>query len=100
MARGSLKDTIIGDGTKLDAIVHIAHNVNIAKNCSLTAGTVIGGSTIVGDTSWLGLNSTLKHTHHIYYSFNIEESFYCRRKLLLIPKLPVLFQGRIYLDRL
>ncbi len=61
IARGSLKDTIIGDGTKLDALVHIAHNVNVAKNCSLTAGTVIGRSTIVGDTSWLGLNSTLKH---------------------------------------
>ena len=61
IARGSLKDTVIEDGTKLDALVHVAHNVKIAKNCSLTAGTVIGGSTIVGDTSWLGLNSTLKH---------------------------------------
>jgi UDP-3-O-[3-hydroxymyristoyl] glucosamine N-acyltransferase len=61
IARGSLSDTLIGDGTKLDALVHIAHNVNVGKNCELTAGTIIGGSTSVGDTSWTGLNSTLKN---------------------------------------
>lgn len=61
IARGSLSDTWIGDGTKLDALVHIAHNVTVGKNCELTAGTIIGGSTSVGDTSWTGLNSTLKN---------------------------------------
>lgn len=61
IARGSLSNTIIGDGTKIDALVHIAHNVTIGRNCQLTAGTVIGGSTIVGDACWTGLNSTLKN---------------------------------------
>jgi len=61
IARGSLSDTNIGQGTKLDALVHIAHNVSLGKNCELTAGTIIGGSTIVGDTSWTGLNSTIKN---------------------------------------
>jgi UDP-3-O-[3-hydroxymyristoyl] glucosamine N-acyltransferase len=61
VARGSLSDTLIGDGSKLDALVHIAHNVVVGKNCELTAGTVIGGSTILGDTTWTGLNSTLKN---------------------------------------
>jgi UDP-3-O-[3-hydroxymyristoyl] glucosamine N-acyltransferase len=61
IARGSLSDTRIGDGTKLDALVHIAHNVIVGKNCELTAGTIIGGSTTVGDTSWTGLNSTIKN---------------------------------------
>lgn len=61
IARGSLSDTKIGQGTKLDALVHIAHNVSIGKNCELTAGTIIGGSTIVGETTWTGLNSTLKN---------------------------------------
>jgi UDP-3-O-[3-hydroxymyristoyl] glucosamine N-acyltransferase len=61
IARGSLSDTIIGDGTKLDALVHVAHNVVIGRNCELTAGTIIGGSTIIGDTCWTGLNSTLKN---------------------------------------
>src|SRR5918997_40059 len=60
IARGSLSDTIIGDGTKLDALVHVAHNVVIGKNCELTAGTIIGGSTTVGNTCWTGLNCTLK----------------------------------------
>jgi len=61
IARGSLSDTIIGDGTKLDALVHIAHNVKVGRDCELTAGTIIGGSTTIGDTCWTGLNSTLKN---------------------------------------
>jgi UDP-3-O-[3-hydroxymyristoyl] glucosamine N-acyltransferase len=61
IARGSLSDTIIGEGTKLDALVHIAHNVEIGRHCALTAGTVIGGSTRIGNMCWTGLNSTIKH---------------------------------------
>jgi len=61
IARGSLSDTIIGDGTKLDALVHIAHNVKIGKNCQLTAGTIIGGSSRLGDSCWTGLNCTIKN---------------------------------------
>lgn len=60
VARGSLSDTLIGDGTKLDALVHVAHNVVIGKNCELTAGTIIGGSTTLGNMCWTGLNCTLK----------------------------------------
>jgi UDP-3-O-[3-hydroxymyristoyl] glucosamine N-acyltransferase len=58
--RGSLSDTWIGDGTKIDALVHIAHNVTIGRNCELTAGTIIGGSTTINEMCWTGLNSTLK----------------------------------------
>jgi UDP-3-O-[3-hydroxymyristoyl] glucosamine N-acyltransferase len=61
IARGSLSDTIIGEGTKLDALVHIAHNVEIGRHCALTAGTIIGGSTRIGNMCWTGLNSTIKH---------------------------------------
>ncbi len=60
IARGSLVDTVIGNGTKIDAMVHIAHNVKVGRNCQLTAGTVIGGSAIIGDNCWTGLNSTIK----------------------------------------
>ena len=60
IARGSLSDTLIGEGTKIDALVHVAHNVTIGKNCELTAGTVVGGSTNIGDMCWMGLNCTLK----------------------------------------
>jgi UDP-3-O-[3-hydroxymyristoyl] glucosamine N-acyltransferase len=61
IARGSLSDTVIGDGTKLDALVHVAHNVTVGRNCELTAGTIIGGSTTLGDSCWTGLNSTIKN---------------------------------------
>ncbi len=61
IARGSLSDTVIGDGTKIDSMVHISHNVVVGKNCQITAGVVIGGSTILGDSSWVGLNATLKN---------------------------------------
>jgi UDP-3-O-[3-hydroxymyristoyl] glucosamine N-acyltransferase len=60
IARGSLSDTIIGDGTKIDAMVQIAHNVVIGTNSEVTTGTIIGGSTIIGNMCWTGLNSTLK----------------------------------------
>ena len=58
---GSLKSTIMGCGTKINGLVHIAHNTAIGKNCQITAGAVIGGSVSIGDNSWLGLNCTLKH---------------------------------------
>jgi UDP-3-O-[3-hydroxymyristoyl] glucosamine N-acyltransferase len=60
IARGSLGNTVIGDGTKLDALVHVAHNTVIGKSCQLTAGTIIGGSSIIGDSCWTGLNCTIK----------------------------------------
>jgi UDP-3-O-[3-hydroxymyristoyl] glucosamine N-acyltransferase len=62
IAKGSLTDTFIGSGTKLDALVHVAHNVRLGTNYQLAAGTIIGGSTVVGDSCWTGLNSTLKNT--------------------------------------
>jgi UDP-3-O-[3-hydroxymyristoyl] glucosamine N-acyltransferase len=61
IARGSLSDTVIEQGTKIDALCHVAHNVHIGKNTELTAGTIIGGSTKIGENCWLGLNSTVKN---------------------------------------
>ena len=52
--RGSIGPTRIGDGTKLDNLVHIAHNVRIGKNCFLTAQVAIAGSTTLGDRVQMG----------------------------------------------
>ena len=52
--RGSIGPTSIGDGTKLDNLVHIAHNVRIGKNCFITAQNAIAGSTTVGDRVQMG----------------------------------------------
>ncbi|SMH71440.1 putative UDP-3-O-(3-hydroxymyristoyl) glucosamin N-acyltransferase [Candidatus Nitrosotalea okcheonensis] len=60
IAKGSLCDTVICDGTKIDSLVHISHNVHVGKNCEITAGAVIGGSAKIGNSSWIGLNATLK----------------------------------------
>jgi len=47
--RGSVDDTIIGDGTKLDNMVHIAHNVQVGKRCLILALAGIAGSSRVED---------------------------------------------------
>jgi UDP-3-O-[3-hydroxymyristoyl] glucosamine N-acyltransferase len=46
--RGSLDDTVIGRGTKLDNQVHVGHNVRIGEHCLLMAGVGISGSTQIG----------------------------------------------------
>lgn len=47
--RGAFSDTTIGENTKIDNLVHVAHNVRIGRNCVLAAYTGISGSTVVGD---------------------------------------------------
>jgi UDP-3-O-[3-hydroxymyristoyl] glucosamine N-acyltransferase len=47
--RARFDKTVIGQGTKLDNLVHIAHNVIIGKNCLIVAQVGISGSTTVGD---------------------------------------------------
>ncbi len=52
--RGSGPDTIIGEGTCIDNLVQIAHNVRIGKNCIIVSQVGISGSTQVGDFVMLG----------------------------------------------
>ncbi len=52
--RGSVGDTSIEDGTKIDNLVHIAHNVKIGKNVIVVAQVGIAGSTQVDDGAVLG----------------------------------------------
>ena len=47
--KGSLGCTIIGAGTKIDNLCHIAHNVKIGKNVIMAAQSGIAGSSIIGD---------------------------------------------------
>lgn len=47
--RAALDTTLIGEGTKIDNLVHIAHNVQVGKNCIILALTVIGGSVVIED---------------------------------------------------
>ncbi len=47
--RGSLDDTVIGAGTKIDNLVHIAHNVRMGRACLVMAGVGVAGSTRLGN---------------------------------------------------
>jgi UDP-3-O-[3-hydroxymyristoyl] glucosamine N-acyltransferase len=47
--RGSNRDTIIGEGTKIDNLVQIAHNVVIGRHCIIVSQGGISGSTALGD---------------------------------------------------
>ncbi len=52
--RGSLGDTVIGAGTKIDNLVHIAHNCRVGKNCLFAAQVGLAGSVVVEDGVALG----------------------------------------------
>ena len=47
--RATTGRTVIGDGTKVDNQVQIAHNVHLGRHCALSAQTGIAGSCVVGD---------------------------------------------------
>jgi UDP-3-O-[3-hydroxymyristoyl] glucosamine N-acyltransferase len=62
--RGSLRDTVIGEGTKVDNQVQIGHNVTIGRHCLLAAQIGLAGSLTIGDNVALGakvgINNHLK----------------------------------------
>ncbi|MEL7213893.1 MAG: UDP-3-O-(3-hydroxymyristoyl)glucosamine N-acyltransferase [Pseudomonadota bacterium] len=47
--RGTIRDTSIGNGTKLDNLVHIGHNVEIGQDCLICGQVGMAGSAQVGD---------------------------------------------------
>ena len=55
--RGSLSDTVIGEGTKIDNLVQIAHNVVIGRHCVIVAQSGIAGSAELGDFVIMGAHS-------------------------------------------
>lgn len=52
--RGSLRDTVIGEGTKIDNQVQIGHNVTIGRHCVIAAKCGLAGSLTIGDNVALG----------------------------------------------
>jgi UDP-3-O-[3-hydroxymyristoyl] glucosamine N-acyltransferase len=52
--RGGLRDTVIGEGTKIDNLVQVGHNVTIGRHCVIVANSGIGGSSTLGDYVVLG----------------------------------------------
>ncbi|KAJ56893.1 UDP-3-O-(3-hydroxymyristoyl) glucosamine N-acyltransferase [Actibacterium mucosum KCTC 23349] len=52
--KGTIRSTRVGNGTKIDNLVHVAHNVVIGNDCLFAAGVGIAGSTTLGDRVVLG----------------------------------------------
>ena len=60
--RATIGSTIIGAMTKIDNLVHIAHNVKIGKSCFITAQVGIAGSTTIGNNcSFGGQSGAVSH---------------------------------------
>jgi UDP-3-O-[3-hydroxymyristoyl] glucosamine N-acyltransferase len=52
--RGAIRDTVIGEGTKIDNLVQVGHNVSIGRHCIVVAQTGISGSSTLEDFVVLG----------------------------------------------
>ena len=52
--RGSMRDTVIGAGTRIDNLVQIAHNVQVGRHCTIAALVGISGSAEIGDFVAIG----------------------------------------------
>jgi UDP-3-O-[3-hydroxymyristoyl] glucosamine N-acyltransferase len=55
--RGALKDTVIGEGSKIDNLVQIGHNVVIGRHCVIVGQVGIAGSAELGDFVVMGGHS-------------------------------------------
>jgi UDP-3-O-[3-hydroxymyristoyl] glucosamine N-acyltransferase len=56
---GTLAPTTVGDHTKIDDHVHIAHNCRVGRNVIITAAAEISGSVVIEDDSWIGPNASV-----------------------------------------
>lgn len=52
--RGTLIDTVIGEGSKIDNLVQIGHNCRIGRNCVISGTSALGGSTVLEDGVIMG----------------------------------------------
>ncbi|HVR40188.1 MAG TPA: UDP-3-O-(3-hydroxymyristoyl)glucosamine N-acyltransferase [Thermoanaerobaculia bacterium] len=58
--RGTLGNTIIREGARIDNLVHVAHNVVVGKHAAVIANAMIGGSTTIGDAAWIAPSACLR----------------------------------------
>jgi UDP-3-O-[3-hydroxymyristoyl] glucosamine N-acyltransferase len=63
--RGTMDDTVIGEGTKIDNQVQIGHNVRIGRHCAIVSQVGIAGSTVIGDGVQIGGQAGLNGHIHI-----------------------------------
>ena len=54
-------NTIIGEGTKIDNLVHIAHNNIIGENNFITAGVITAGTVTIGNNCFIGIGTKISN---------------------------------------
>jgi UDP-3-O-[3-hydroxymyristoyl] glucosamine N-acyltransferase len=107
--RGVSHDTIIGEGTKMDNMIHIGHDTVIGRNCLFAAKVVIGGCTNIGNgvVLWgqVAVNKTLSigdnavvlaasavgrslEGGRTYFGTPAQEAGIARRELVWIKRIP------------
>ena len=63
--RGSIDDTVVGAGTKIDNLVQVAHNVRIGRLCLLMSQVGISGSVRIGDGAIIAGQAGIQGHHTI-----------------------------------
>ena len=58
---GSSGNTVIENNVKIDALVHIGHDVHLHRTVDITAGGIIGGFDELGEHSYVGINAVLRN---------------------------------------
>ena len=93
--RGALKDTIIGEGTKIDNLVQIAHNVVIGRHCVIVGQVAIAGSSVLGDFVVMGGQSgvaghlTIGAGTQIAGASHVKDNLLPRSKVVGTPAKPL-----------
>lgn len=111
--RGVSHDTRIGDGTKIDNLVHIGHDTVVGKNCLFAAQVGIAGATTIGDgvTLWgqVGVSKTLSigdnatilaqsgvpaslEGNKVYFGSPVEDAIVKKKELVWVKRIPELWK--------
>lgn len=92
--RGALGSTVIGQGTKIDNLVHVAHNVTIGRHCLVMGQVGFAGSTRLGDYCVIASQSgiaghlTLGHQATVGAKSGVMRDIPDKGTVLGIPALP------------
>jgi UDP-3-O-[3-hydroxymyristoyl] glucosamine N-acyltransferase len=111
--RGVSHDTIIGEGTKLDNLIHIGHDTVIGKNCLFAAnvvvagvvniedGVTIWGGSIINKTLTIGANAILLARTGVsssivgnktYWGTPAQEAGLVKREMIWVKRIPELWE--------
>ena len=111
--RGVSNDTIIGEGTKFDNLIHIGHDTIVGKNCLFAAQVIVGGCVEIKDgvTLWgqVVVNKTLTigenavvlgkagvvgsiEGNKTYWGTPAQDAGIAKRELVWIKRIPALWE--------